>query len=83
MNNIIRRRSDFVVDAITFEGIVTIASGSTTAVSCSFDIDENYPYTWENGYECVRTDIDLPDGYVGGGEWYLFDDGDSYRWEQI
>ena len=83
MNNIIRRRESLVVDAITFHGEITISEDATTAVSCSFEIDENFPYTWENGYECVRTDVELPDGYTGGGEWKLIEDGDTYRWEQL
>jgi|13_taG_2_1085334.scaffolds.fasta_scaffold12758_2 hypothetical protein len=81
MKNIIRRRESNLVEAITFEGIITIDNETTSAVSCSFDIDENYPYTWENGYECIRTDVELPEAYTVGGEWLLIDDGDSYRWE--
>ena len=82
MKNIVRRRESNLVEAITFEGTLTIEDGNTSAVSCSFDIDANYPYTWENGFECVRTDVELPDGYTIGGEWLLINDGDSYRWEE-
>lgn len=83
MKNIIRRRGNYVVDAVTFAGVITITEDNTTAVSCSFDIDENFPYTWTNGYECVRTDIDMPDAYTGGGEWKLLGDSGSYTWEQV
>jgi hypothetical protein len=66
MINIIRMRDTQVVYAIVSEGTLSITEAGTTYDGTIFTVDAEYPYTWDNGYECVRTEIEVPEGWYGG-----------------
>ena len=66
MINIIRMRDTEVVYAIVSEGTLTISEGTTpTYDGTIFTVDETFPYTWENGYECIRAEIEIPENWSG------------------
>jgi len=74
MINVIRSRDTKVVYSVVSEGTVVISEdGTTTYDGDIFVVDSEFPYTWENGYECVRVETELPEDWHGGK--YTFDAG--------
>ena len=82
MINIVRLRDTQVVYAIVSEGTLTISEGGSTYDGDIFEIDAEYPYTWENGYECVRADIEIPENWYGGTHKLTGSEG-SYSFEAV
>lgn len=73
MINIIRNRDTKIVYSVVSDGNVVIADGTTTYDGDIFTIDSEFPYTWENGYECVQAEVELPEDWYGSK--YTFDNG--------
>jgi hypothetical protein len=73
MINIIRNRDTKIVYAVVGGGNVVITETETTYDGDVFTIDSEYPYTWENGYECVQAEVEVPEGWYGSK--YAFDNG--------
>jgi hypothetical protein len=82
MINIIRMRDTQVVYAIVTEGIVSITETETTYDGDIFEVDENYPYTWVDGYECIRAEIEVPENWYGGTHKLVGVDG-AYSFEAV
>lgn len=73
MINIVRNRDTKIVYAVVSDGNLVIAEGTTTYDGDIFTIDSEFPYTWENGYECVQAEVEVPEEWHGSK--YTFDAG--------